>query len=372
MYKAAVIGLGRMGSTFDDEIKQGGSIFLPYCHGPSYVASPHTELVAGADPHAEQGAIFAERWGLSDRQIYSDHRAMLEAERPDFVSVCTTARHRAAILLDAINAGVKAIWSEKPFTLSLAEADAVIEQLNEKNVALAINCSRRYNPFMSETRRMVEEGELGEILQITAYAHVQSFSHNGSHAIDAMRYLVGGDVEWVFGEMESDEKAAGEEDLMGNGYLAFNNGVRGFLRAMPTGLAPWEFDVIGTEGRVRSLAQGLEKEYSRWVPGGLRNQGVPARCALSSAHRTFKRHGSLCDRKPRASGRDRRVYPLHRLRTGARRWRSLSRCGSRTGRADAASICRSLIDHSAFCRSKSPRMTMPARIRRLQAANRGS
>ncbi|SVC71647.1 uncharacterized protein METZ01_LOCUS324501, partial [marine metagenome] len=30
-YRAAVIGLGRMGSTFDDEIERGGSIFLPYC-----------------------------------------------------------------------------------------------------------------------------------------------------------------------------------------------------------------------------------------------------------------------------------------------------------------------------------------------------
>ena len=274
MYRAAVIGLGRMGSTFDDEIKQGGSIFLPYCHGPSYAASPHTELVTGADPHAEQGVIFAQRWGLSERQIYSDYREMLEAERPDFVSVCTTARHRAAILLDLIEAGVKAIWSEKPFTLSLAESDAVIDALQRKGVALAINCSRRYNPYMNETRRMVDAGELGEILQITAYTHC-NLSHNGSHAIDAMRFLVDGDVEWVFGEMESDEKAAGEEDLMGNGYLAFDNGVRGFLRAMPTGPAPWEFDLIGTEGRVRSLAQGLEREYTRWVPGGLRKQGVP-------------------------------------------------------------------------------------------------
>ncbi len=36
-----------MGSTFDDEMEQGGAIFLPYCHTPSYVASPQTELVAG-------------------------------------------------------------------------------------------------------------------------------------------------------------------------------------------------------------------------------------------------------------------------------------------------------------------------------------
>ena len=276
MYRAAVIGLGRIGSTFDDEITQGGSIFLPYCHTPSYVASPQVELIAGADPHPEQGAIFAQRWGLSEQQIYSDYRQMLAAEQPEIVSICTTARHRAAILQDVINAGVKAIWSEKPFTLSLAEADAVVELARQKGVTIAINCGRRWNPFMTETRRMVQAGELGEILQITTYAQCY-LSHNGSHAIDAMRYLVGGDVQWVFGEMESDEKAASEEDLMGNGYLAFDNGVRGFLRALPTGIATWEFDIIGAEGRVRSLANGLEIQSYRWVEGGPRNQGLPAR-----------------------------------------------------------------------------------------------
>ena len=275
-YRAAVIGLGRMGSTFDDEIRQGGQFFMPYCHAPTYVASPHTQLVAGADPHAQQGAIFADRWGLEDRQIYADYNEMLEAEKPDFVSMCTTARLRAAIMIDAINAGVKAIWAEKPFTLSLAEADEVIELAASKGVAVAVNCSRRYNVFFTEARRMVEEGELGELLQITAYTRC-NLSANGSHAIDTMRYLVGGDVEWVFGEMESDEKAAGDEDLMGNGYMVFNNGVRGFLRGTPTGAAQWEFDLIGTEGRVRSLAQGMETQYYRWVPGGPRGRNLPAR-----------------------------------------------------------------------------------------------
>jgi predicted dehydrogenase len=170
MYRAAVIGLGRMGSTFDDEIQRGGAIFLPYCHAPSYMASPHTELVAGADLHEGQGAIFAERWGLSGEHIYSDYRDMLAAERPDIVSVCTTARHRAAIMQDAIEAGVKAIWAEKPITLSLADADAVIDLSTRNGVVIAINCSRRHSPFLTEARRMVLDGELGEILQITAYA----------------------------------------------------------------------------------------------------------------------------------------------------------------------------------------------------------
>ena len=311
-FRAAVIGLGRMGSTFDDEIEQGGQFFMPYCHAPTYVASPHTDLVAGADPHAEQGQIFADRWGLESGQIYADYREMLEAERPDFVSLCTTARHRAAIMIDAINAGVKAIWAEKPFTLSLAEADEVLDLCDRKGVAVAVNCSRRYNVFFSEARRMVDEGELGEILQITAYAQC-NLSHNGSHAIDTMNYLAGGNAEWAFGEMESDEKAAGDEDLMGNGYLAYDNGVRGFLRGTPTGTAPWEFDLIGTEGRVRFLAQGMETQYYRWVSGGLRDQGLPARAPFPLPTQ-FPSMGltvveDLVDcietgRQPRCSGKD--------------------------------------------------------------------
>ena len=52
-YTAAVIGLGRMGSTFDDEIDQargpggdnrGPGLILPYCHGPSYYSSEQIRL----------------------------------------------------------------------------------------------------------------------------------------------------------------------------------------------------------------------------------------------------------------------------------------------------------------------------------------
>ena len=126
-YRAAVIGLGRMGSTFDDEIEWGGSIFLPYCHGPSYHAHPEVELVAGADPHDEQRAIFGRRWGLEAGHLYADYREMLAEERPDLVSVCTTARVRHRIVVDCAAAGVRAIWAEKPLALTLAEADDMVD-----------------------------------------------------------------------------------------------------------------------------------------------------------------------------------------------------------------------------------------------------
>ena len=83
---------------------------------------------------------------------------------------------------------------------------------------------------------------------------------------------------------------------MGNGYMVFDNGVRGFLRGTPTGAAPWEFDLIGTEGRVRSLAQGMETQYYCWVPGGPRGRGLPAR-ALFPPTDKHPQHGSCSHRR---------------------------------------------------------------------------
>jgi len=261
-YRAAVIGLGRMGSTYDDEQTYGGMSFLPYCHAPAYHSSPLVELVAGTDPHDEQRDIFGERWGISSDHMYRDHREMLANEKLDIVSVTTTAKVRASIVQDVARAGVKGIWAEKPIAFSLAEADAMVRVCRENGVALAINTARRWSPLYTEARRMIEEGELGEIYQVTGYGRC-GLSHNGSHLIDNIRYLAGGEVEWVFGEMESDEAAAGDDDLMGNGYLAFDNGVRGYIRAMPTGAADREIDVIGEKGRIRCHESPLEFEITR-------------------------------------------------------------------------------------------------------------
>ena len=269
-YRAAVIGLGRMGSTFDDEMDRGSSIYVPYCHTPAYVASPNVELVAGADPHEGQRSIYAERWGLAADHVYEDYRTMLEHESLDLVSVCTSARVRPEIVQQVARSGVAAIWAEKPMAFSLAEADQMVQTCADHSVALGVNCARRYNPHLTRASQMIQGGDLGEIYQITALFNCY-LSHNGSHGIDAMRYLVGGDVEWVFGEMESDEAAAREEDLSGNGYLAFDNGVRGYLRSMTVGPTGEDFDIVGSQGRFRALASCQMFELYQSVPGGRRD-----------------------------------------------------------------------------------------------------
>ncbi len=275
MYRAAVIGLGRMGSTYDDEVSRGGPVFLPYAHGPSYAAHAQVTLAAGADPYDEQRVIFGERWGIAADHLYADYADMLAHESLDMVSICTSARHRARIIQDCARAGVKAIWAEKPLALTLAEADAILRTCRQTGTALAVNCARRWNPFFQETKRLIDAGELGRILQVTGYGQA-GLSHNGSHLIDIVRYLAGGDVTWVFGEMESDAAAAGEADLMGNGYLVFDNGVRGYVRCFPCGPANWEIDVIGEQGRVRAVANCYAMEFTQLIEDPQSGRPIPA------------------------------------------------------------------------------------------------
>ena len=179
----------------------------------------------------------------------------------------------------------------------------MIELCDRKGVAVAVNCSRRYNVFFTEARRMVDEGELGEILQITAYARC-NLSHNGSHAIDAMRYLVGGNVEWVFGEMESDEKAAADEDLMGNGYMAFDNGVRGFSARHADRYCP-----VGVRRYRHRGSRPLSgaRHGDAVLPLGDRRTARPrlaGKGALPIAYH-HTQHGTYRDRRPRTLHRDR-------------------------------------------------------------------
>jgi predicted dehydrogenase len=85
--------------------------------------------------------------------------------------------------------------------------------------------------------------------------------------MDLVRFLAGGEVTWVVGEAESDEAAAGDADFMANGYLAFDNGARGFIRTWPSGAAEWNFEVIGETGRLRSIGNGGEIEWWQVLDG---------------------------------------------------------------------------------------------------------
>jgi predicted dehydrogenase len=274
-YRAALVGLGRIADTIDDE--QIGSGWLqPFSHMGSYAEVPEVEVVGAADLYAEQRASFGQRWGLGPAHLYEHYQELMERERPDIVSICTTAAPRTRIVLDIVRlvkegrTGVRAIWVEKPIAISLAEADAMVDACRDAGIVLVVNAMRASDVYYRRARALIDAGELGQMRQVTAYG-AGNLSHMGVHLIGAMCLLAGGPapegqrVRWVVGEVESDAKAASEDDLAGSGYLTFENGARGFFRMLPSGVATWELDAIGETGKVhiRNLNGGYEFELWR-------------------------------------------------------------------------------------------------------------
>ncbi|MDE2994982.1 MAG: Gfo/Idh/MocA family oxidoreductase [Chloroflexota bacterium] len=366
-YRAAVIGLGRMGSTFDDEKSAWDRAPRPHAHTPCYRAAG-VEVVAGADPHEGQREAYRRKWGIES--LYADYREMLEREEPDILSICTTAKPRARILLDAVEVGaprgLKAIWAEKPIAISLAEADEMVAACQRAGIALAIGCSRAWSPMYNRMRELIDEGELGDLLQVIGFGQA-GVSHNGSHLLTTVNRLARGRVQWVFGHMESDEAAAGDVDLQGNGYLHYDNGVQGFVRMTACGGANWEIEVIGTQGVLRAIADAQQVQFYKTVESSLEGRRAepaqhifPLPAASHSSNTRTVLDLITCietGKEPNCSGDDGR----HALEVAIAMRESHRRGGTR--------VALPLADRSLYIRSsESLHGDEPAIVRRARAA----
>lgn len=107
-----------------------------------------------------------------------------------------------------INAG-KHLIIEKPFTATVAEAEALIQLAKEKNVIMSVYHNRRYDSDFKTAQKVLNEGSLGEIVEaefhydrydpaLSYKAHketptqaVGSLYDLGSHLIDQALQLFG-------------------------------------------------------------------------------------------------------------------------------------------------------------------------------------
>jgi predicted dehydrogenase len=128
-----------VGSSFDERLAATPEL-IPSSHAGCYAAHPRTELVAGCDVLPERLTAFGEKWGISARHLYTDFREMLESEKPDLVSVCTSWSHTHDEIVPAVaRSGVRGIVTEKVLASSMAKANEII-QLVEQN-GIKLQCS---------------------------------------------------------------------------------------------------------------------------------------------------------------------------------------------------------------------------------------
>jgi predicted dehydrogenase len=214
--RAAVIGLGSMGANH--------ARVLADMEGVTLVA------VVDTDPARLEKAT-------GGRQIagYAEVAQLLQAERPDLVSVVVPTGLHEEVALCAIAAGAN-LLVEKPLAATLDGARRIARAAAERGVLLTVGHIERFNPAIVELKRRLDEGQGGRVLQVRA-RRVGPFPHRirdvgvihdlAPHDIDVMRYLLGDEVERVYAETRRHINTD-NEDLFA-GMLRFRSGALGLL-----------------------------------------------------------------------------------------------------------------------------------------------
>jgi predicted dehydrogenase len=276
-YRVAIVGLGRMGSTIDDE----GHTPLPYSVASATQASPRLELIAGCDLHADRRAAFGERWGVS--ALYDDAVAMVEAEHPDLVAICTRAAGtdqrqapdasyrvdvHADLTVAMAQAGVPMLYVEKAMACSMARADDVRRAVAEAGCVFNTGVLRRFDNRYDVVREAVLAGRIGEPTAAVHYAP-SSLLHGHIHSMDTVSWLLGDPAfERVRGQFDADAPAIDNGHVAADPRATWEAHMAGGLRAWSIPAGYWEFEIFGSQGSVRSLNNGGGAQLRVAADGG--------------------------------------------------------------------------------------------------------
>lgn len=251
MLRAAIVGCGKIAGGYDEGRRDGNVL----THAGGYSAHPGVTLDAVADSDAARLDSFRREWNIN--HAYHSHEELLEKSRPDILSICTWPDSHLAIARDAVAAGVKMIFCEKPLADTLSAATELAALCDRAGVLLAVNYHRRWDPSHAEIRQNIRKGALGDLQHFDS-RYVRGVMNYGSHFADLVRYLVA-DIDWAWGTDLLGEQGP---DSTLDGYFRTVSGVGCALSGMDrNSFDMFEYDLIGTTGRVRVMDGGFRIAY---------------------------------------------------------------------------------------------------------------
>jgi len=216
------------------------------------VQNNHLELVAVCDLLPEKVEALLAKFDLQDDKTiarYTDYRQMLaEHNELQLISIATESGIHAQIALDCINAGVNIII-EKPMAMNIADAEKIIRASESKGVKVAACHQNRFNVAVQETRRALEAGRFGKLSHGSIHVRWNrdrdyydqapwrgKWASDGGclmnqciHGIDLLRWMMGDEVEEVYGAMRQQFHDYLEAEDVGMAVVKFKNGAIGTI-----------------------------------------------------------------------------------------------------------------------------------------------
>ncbi len=204
---------------------------------------------------------------------YTDYKELLELEKPELVSIATESGNHAEIALYCIDKGVHVII-EKPMAMSIDDANKIIEAAEKKHVKVSACHQNRFNVAVQELRKAIEAGRFGKISHGSIHVrwnrnhgYYDQASWRGTwaqdggalmnqciHGIDLLRWMMGDEVEEVYGATRQQFHDYLEAEDVGMAVVKFKNGAIGTIEGT-TNVYPKNLEetlyIFGEKGTVK-------------------------------------------------------------------------------------------------------------------------
>lgn len=201
--RAAVIGVGYLGNF----------------HAQKYAAIEGVELVGVVDNDPKRASEIAAALGT---RAYSDHRELIG--QVDAVSVVVPTQFHHAVARDFLAAGVH-VLIEKPITVTIEEADELIELAEKTGAVFQVGHLERFNPVLVALDGVLQEPLFVESVRIAPFkprgTDVNVVLDLMIHDIEIIQHIVKSPVERV--DAVGAPVFTGEEDIA-NARILFQNG----------------------------------------------------------------------------------------------------------------------------------------------------
>jgi 1,5-anhydro-D-fructose reductase (1,5-anhydro-D-mannitol-forming) len=303
--------------------------------GPGVYADPESQIVAVVSRDEGRAREFAARHGA--RHAYTRYQDLLADPDVDVVYIATPNAHHATEAISAAEAG-KHILCEKPLAATPADALRIVEAARAHGVKLGTNFQSRHYAPVDEIHRLVQAGEIGDVLIVQAessgganplkgwrteqdLAGMGTVNNIGVHPLDLIRYLVGAEVTEVaaltdVGSRDELERLALILLRLDSGTVAYVNANQKVPFYQP------DLELYGSAGSIlgrNCTRPGFDSQVIVRTADGERTIESSTKDGFERAVAAFSR-AVLEDRTPSASGEDglRSVEIVDAIRTSAR------------------------------------------------------
>lgn len=214
--KFAVIGVGRMGRRHIHAAKKIG-----------------LDLVGVVDLFELSLNETQKEHNLSDELLYKSTEKLYDNVIPDCVIISTTADSHCELTCQAAEYGVKYILVEKPLAISIEQCEKMISTCDQHGSQLSVNHQMRFMDQYTMPKEMLNNDSFCGFRSMTIVAGNFGMSMNGTHYLEAFRYMADEDphevTAWFDDEIVPNPRGKQFEDRSGSLRVTTKSGKRFYM-----------------------------------------------------------------------------------------------------------------------------------------------